>query len=153
MRIKINTRFWAWACLFSVIPSVIWRVVMIAGVDTGFAEAARYRTRTGMSYILGLETLQLGGALLCVGLAHGWTRRFPRKLVLGVGGAADVLLYAILGVLAIRLIGNAADWFESWTPYAAMNALQTSVLFVCYIPLFFWPVFLTAALVGHARGR
>ena len=53
-------------------------------------------------------------------------------------------------------MGFGPTWFgtaDGWTPDAAMNATQRTILFLAYAPVLAWPVLLTVALVGYWRRR
>lgn len=139
---------------------------MLAGVDTGFAEAADFRGDRGLTaYVLALDAAQLLGAVLCVGLAQPWGERWPRwvpglggKVIhrLGptaAGGAAAALLTVLLGGLLISFGGAWTGATDAWTPDRGMSAGQRTVLGLCYAPLFCWPVALGVALVGYWRRR
>lgn len=156
----------ALACVLCVLPSIVWRVAMLAGVDTGFADADWYRADGArIAYVLGLDAVQLAGALLCLGPAMPWGERVPRLVpVLGgrrihrlvpmvLGGLGAAVLYLVVGQL---LVAFGSVWLglrEGWTPAAGMNAAEGVVLGVAYAPLFMWPVLLTAALVGYWQRR
>lgn len=154
------------ACLVCVLPSIIWRLAMIAGVETGFAEAAEYRASgAAVAYVLGLDAVQLAAALLCVGLAMAWGERLP-AWVPGLGGRRiHRLLPVVAGALGAALVtffivnlllGFGPTWLglaEGWTPDAAMNPAQRTVLVLAYAPVLVWPVLLTVALVGYWRRR
>lgn len=154
------------ACVLCVLPSIIWRLAMLAGVDTGFADAEWYRAENSrVAYVLGLDALQLTGALLCLGLARPWGERVPgfvpglggwtihRLVPMVLGGAGALLLYLIVGRL---LIAFGSVWLglrEGFTPADGMTPLEGTVLALAYVPLLGWPVALTVALVGYWRRR
>lgn len=154
------------ACLVCVLPSIVWRLAMIVGVETGFAEAADYRASAGtIAYVLGLDAVQLAAAALCVGLAMPWGERVPawfpglggrriHRLVPMVLGAAGTFFVTFFVVNI--LIGFGSTWLgltDGWTPDAAMNAAQRTVLLLAYAPMMAWPVLLVVALVGYWRRR
>lgn len=156
----------AWGCLIAVLPSILWRIGMLVGLPLGFAGTDLYRGSTdGTVYVLALEAAELLGGLLCVGLAQRWGEVIPgwvpglggrtihRLIPTLVGSLAAALLFLILGQLLVRFSGT---WFfgaDNWTPDAGMSVWQRVVLAVAYVPLFFWPVLLTIALVGYWRRR
>lgn len=152
--------------MLCVLPSILWRVAMLGGVDTGFADADWYRAEgSRVAYVLGLDALQLVGALLCLGLVLPWGERVPtlvpglggrtihRLVPMALGGIGAVVLYLVMG----RLVGGFGSvWLglrEGWTPAAGMDPLQATVLGAAYAPLFCWPLVLTVALVGYWRRR
>ncbi|MGJ6980742.1 hypothetical protein ACSDQ9_09480 [Aestuariimicrobium soli] len=60
-----------------MLPSIGWRIAMLAGADTGFALAPLFRSNPeAIRYVLTLDVLQLGGAIACVGLARRWGERW-----------------------------------------------------------------------------
>ena len=154
------------ACLVCVLPSIVWRLAMIAGVDTGFAEAAEYRASgAAVAYVIGLDVVQLAAATLCLGLARPWGERLPGWLP-GLGGrpihrllptaAGAVGAVLVTFFIVTLLMGFGPTWFgtaDGWTPDAAMNATQRTILFLAYAPVLAWPVLLTVALVGYWRRR
>lgn len=169
-RVGVPPQGWARAaalgCLLCVLPSILWRLAMLAGVDTGFADADWYRAEgSRIAYVLGLDALQLAGALLCLGLAQPWGERVPpfvpglggrtlhRLLPMALGGAGAVLLYVVMGMLVTSYGSVWLGMREGWTPAAGMEPLEATVLGLAYAPLFAWPVVLTVALVGYWRRR
>lgn len=169
-RIGVSPQGWArlaaWACLLGLIPSILWRLAMLAGVDTGFAEAEDFRSdRTLTMYVLGLDATELAGGLLCLGLVQRWGEIVPRwvpglrgrtihrlvPVVLGgLGAAALYLLFTqMLWVFGRSWLG----YTDAWTPTDGMSTAQTTVLALCYAPFVLWPGALTIALVGYWRRR
>ena len=68
-----------WIAFLSPLPSVCWRLAMLAGVNTGFAEAARYRSNaSGIVYVILLDAVQVGAAALSLGLCYSWGEKVPR---------------------------------------------------------------------------
>ena len=126
-----------WTAFLCPLPSVAWRVAMLAGADVGFGRADLFRTSAGgIAYVVVLELIQVGAALACLGLCRPWGERLPpwvpgaggravpRRLPVIVGGAGNLLLYLIIYDVAFSL---------------------------CYGPMLAWPVALTVGLVGHWR--
>lgn len=154
------------ACLVCVLPSIAWRLAMIAGIETGLAEAGEYRaTGANVAYVLGLDAAQLVAALLCVGLAMSWGERVPgwlpglggrriHRLVPVVAGALGLVLvsFFIVSVLA-SFVPTWVGAADGWTPDAAMSPAQRAVLFLAYAPVLAWPALLAVALVGYWRRR
>ena len=139
---------------------------MLAGADTGFAEAGVYRSSaSGALYVLLLDALQVGAAALSLGLCYGWGEKVPkwvprlggktvhRGLAATVGGAGALCLYFVVGVITVRVIGVSAGFWEGWTPMAGMNSAQRSILVAAYGPALLWPFALTVGLVGYWRRR
>lgn len=156
----------SWGCLVCVLPSAGWRVAMLAGADTGFAEAEQFRSNTGLTgYVISLEVAQLTAATLCVGLASRWGERVP-AWVPGLGGRRiHRLLPTVLGSLGALttagllwplLASFTGSWLgltDAWTPDRAMDSGQRLVMWLCYGPLFLWPVLIMVAVAGYWRRR
>ena len=155
----------AWIAFLCVLPSILWRVAMVSGVDTGFADAEFYYGTFGnTAYVLILDAVQLLGGLLCLGLAYRWGEQIP-DVVPGLGGRiVHRLVPAILGWLAFVVlvagmlmlgIQFGAAWIsgEGWTPDAGMNSPERTMLAACYLPLLAWPPALAVALVGYWKRR
>jgi len=154
--------YWAgWGCVLSVIPSIVWRVAMLCGVDTGFAEAEVYRgSFQAVAYVITLEVMQLIGGILCLGLIARWGEWWPRwvpwlagkpinpKLPFAVGLVANVVLYLLIIPIVGRFVGVWLGLWDGWTPTAAMNNQQRMWMVACYIPFTLWPVLLSITLVG-----
>lgn len=155
-----------WGCLAAVAPSLLWRVAMLAGVDTGFAESELFRSSGfGTAYVLGLDVAEFLGGVLCVGLVRPWGEVWPRwiprlgghtvhrLLPTTLGALGDIALYAILTPLIVSFAGRWLGLTDAWVPTTGMSPAQTTVLLLAYIPLFCWPALLTVALVGYWRRR
>lgn len=154
------------ACLLCVLPSIVWRLAMLAGVETGFAEAVVYRSSAGtIAYVVGLDVVQLAAAVLCLGLAMSWGERVPAWLP-GLGRRRiHRLLPTVLGAVGVIcvtyfvvniLVGFGPTWLglaDGWTPDAAMSPAERTVLLLAYAPLLAWPALLTVAIVGYWRRR
>lgn len=155
-----------WVAFCSVLPSALWRLAMLIGVETGFEYADLYRSSTaGMLYVLGLVALQLGAGALCLGLYQSWGERvprwvpglggrvIPRLLPVVVGALGNAMLYlvvvSILMLFSSRWLGLTAGP----TPTDGMSAGEVTVLALAYAPLLVWPVALSVALVGYWARR
>ena len=153
-----------WLCFLCALPSVAWRLAMLAGVDTGFQLAQTYRSNPlAAGYVLGLEAVQVTAAVLCLGLGYAWGERVPRWvpriggravprwLPIVAGGAGNALLYVIVyGVtvlFALRWLGLA----QGFTPTPGMSPAQVAALALAYAPMLAWPPALTVALIGYWR--
>lgn len=153
-------------CLLLPLPSVLWRVLMLSGVDVGFADASMYTSSgEGVGYVLALDGVEVLVGLACLGLGMRWGERVPRA-VPGVGGRVIPrwLPTAIgsLGVVAMLLIWGALlyslgrVWLglgEGWVPDHGMSGIERAFLLACYVPFFAWPLAIIAALVGYWRRR
>lgn len=159
-------RWAAWGCLLCVLPSILWRVAMLAGVDVGFSQADQFRAGPGMiAYVLALDAAQLGGALLCLGLVARWGERVPhwvpglrgrtihRLVPMALGGTAAALLVYIVGTIVVSLVRVWTGQVDAWTPDAGMDAGERALLLAAYVPLMFWPALLLAALGGYWQRR
>lgn len=155
-----------WTAFCSAIPSALWRLAMLAGVDTGFMYADLYRDGGAATlYVLGLEVVQLGAAALCLGLCYPWGERvpswvpglggrtLPRLLPLAIGAAGNAVLYLIIGGTLLRLASRWLGLSEGWTPTDGMSTGPVVALAIAYAPMLIWPVALTVALVGYGRRR
>ena len=151
-RNRILFRWLPWACLIVVIPSALWRIAMLCGVSTGFAETNLYRGSLGGTvYVLTLEVVQLAAASACVYLAYANTIRYGR-LPLIIGGIGNLLLYYIMGCFVIILI-RYSKGADVWTPMRGMDATQRLWLYIAYVPFLTWPLLLTGALFGYQERR
>ncbi|MFC7457179.1 hypothetical protein ACFQS2_08280 [Brachybacterium sp. GCM10030267] len=155
-----------WACLLLPLPSVLWRLAMLAGVDVGFADAELFRGQPGPTmYVLGLNAVELVVGGLCLGLIMPWGERLPRRVPglggraiprtvpLAIGGAGNVAMYAIFGSLLASFVGSWTGATEAWTPDRGMDGAERAMLAVCYVPFMLWPVAITLALVGYGMRR
>ena len=151
-RNRILFRWLPWACLIVVIPSALWRIAMLCGVSTGFAETNLYRGSLGGTvYVLTLEVVQLAAASACVYLAYANTIRYG-LLPLIIGGIGNLLLYYIMGYFVIILI-RYSQGADVWTPMRGMDATQRLWLYIAYVPFLTWPLVLTGALFGYQERR
>ncbi len=151
-RNRILFRWLPWACLIVVIPSALWRIAMLCGVSTGFAETNLYRGSLGGTvYVLTLEVVQLAAASACVYLAYANTMRYGR-LPLIIGGIGNLLLYYIMGYFVIILI-RYSQGADVWTPMRGMDTTQRLWLYIAYVPFLTWPLVLTGALFGYQERR
>lgn len=159
-------RWAAWGAFACAVPSVLWRLAMLAGADLGFAEAGLFREDPGLVvYVLVLDAAEILAGLACLGLVMAWGERLPRWIpgiggrrihrllptVLGATGAAALagIFVPVIGSIVLAALGVT----EGWTPSAAMSGWQTALLFACYLPLLAWPVLLVIALVGYWTRR
>src|SRR5699024_4715587 len=68
-----------WASLLLPLPSILWRIAMLAGLDVGFRDAELYRGSVeAVLYVVGLEAVQILVAVLCFGLIRPWSEVLPR---------------------------------------------------------------------------
>lgn len=151
-----------WLSLLLPIPSVLWRLAMLAGVDTGFAEADFYRSSTEtVAYVAALDVVEMGAAILVFGLIRPWGevvprwvpgvggRIIPRYVPTALGAAGAVLLCLVIGSVLVALISVWSGMTDGWTPDAGMSAAERTVLLVAYIPFFCWPIAVCVTVVGY----
>ena len=151
-RNRILFRWLPWACLIVVIPSALWRIAMLCGVSTGFAETNLYRGSLGGTvYVLTLEVVQLAAASACVYLAYANTIRYGR-LPLIIGGIGNLLLYYIMGYFVIILI-RYSQGADVWTPHARHGRHPTPVALHCLRSLPDMAAVAHRALFGYQERR
>lgn len=153
----------AWVAFGSTLPSVCWRLAMLAGVDLGFADADFYQRGAGLVYVLALDLIQVCAGFLALGLVRPWGERWPRwvpwwggrpiRPILPVvfGGLGAVVVMGLCGYIAVAF---ARVWFggaEGWTPTDQMSGPQVLLVAVAYAPMLLWGPALCVAVVGYYR--
>ena len=151
-----------WASLLLPLPSVVWRLAMLAGVDLGLGISDFYRSSAGaIAYVLGLEVVQVLVAVLCFGLIRPWSEIMPRwvprlggrkipRAVPGTIGAVGVLaLFYFIGTVLFSLMRSWLGITDGWTPDEGMSTGERVLLFACYVPFFLWPVATAVTVVGY----
>lgn len=150
-------RLCAWVAFLSVVPSAVWRVLMILGLIPGSASLRAFELEgnpaLGYSYVIGLSVVQLLFGFLSLGLIRRWGERIggwsiPRwlPLVLGVlGGLAVIWIFNISMVSAIAM-GQRPD-------AGHMSGWPFVVLIWCYLPILLWGPAVIAAAIGYWRAR
>ena len=151
----------AWATVWCVLPSSVWRSAAGFGAGLGLSDEWRELQQIpgpGTVYVLALSVLSIGFAALTLGLVYQWGervparvpvvggRRYPTWLVAGIAAAGVVPLVAIVVLSAANwdvLIGAAGN------PSAGWSLLAT----VCYLPAALWPVLVAAVTVAYVRRR
>lgn len=139
---------------------------MLAGADTGFSQAQDYRSSTGaILYVLGLEVIQVGAAVACLGLYRPWGERLPQWLpAIGgriihrlvpttIGSIGAVLLSTIVAAFALLFLLVGTGLLDAQTPADGMSGLQATAMAACYAPMLLWPPALIVGLVGYWRRR
>lgn len=155
-----------WLAILLPVPSIIWRLAMLAGADTGFANAELFRSSTeGVGYVLALCLLELLVCLGCWGLIRPWGERLPTWLpVLGgrsipraiptaIALLGAAVLTWILGTLLVSFVGSWLGLTDAWTPADGMTGTQRLVLGLAYAPFFAWPVPIVVAAIGYWQRR
>src|SRR5690625_2027987 len=151
-----------WASLLLPLPSVAWRVVMLAGVDVGLGIADFYRSSTAaIGYVLGLDVAQVAAGVLCFGLVRPWSEVVPRwvpglggrgipRAVPGTLGAVGVVaLCYLVGTAFFSLLGTWLGITDGWTPDEGMSAGERALLLACYVPFFLWPIATAVTVAGY----
>lgn len=138
---------------------------MISGVDTGFAEVELYRSPAGVAYVTGLEVVQVGAGVLCLGLAYPWGerlgawvpwiggKRIHQLIPLLMGGAGAIAVATVVLTLMARFVPSWLGRTDAWTPTKGMSAAEATVLALAYAPMLLWAPALAVALIGYARRR
>ena len=155
-----------WASLVLPLPSILWRMAMLAGIDVGFRDAASYRDSADAAiYVMGLEAVQLLVALLCFGLIRPWGEVLPhwlpaaggrtihRLIPTAAGTAGAIALWTILLPLAAALTRRWMGITDGWTPDIGMSDGERVLLLIAYVPFFLWPAAVSAAIVGYWARR
>lgn len=155
-----------WGSLLLPVPSVLWRLLMLIGVDVGFGRSAEFRTSAAaIVYVLGLEALTGLVAVLGFGLIRRWGevvpswvprlggRRIPPLVPIVGGGIGCAVLLALIGSVLVKFVLAWTGAVPGWTPDLGMDTGQRTLLLLCYLPFFAWPVSIAVALVGYARRR
>lgn len=155
------TPSWLRLCAFgafaAVIPSALWRVLMIIGLVPGTAALREFELAgnptLGYSYVFGLSLVQLATGFLAVGLVRPWgSRLFGRRvppvvpLVLGtLGGLAVTWLFNISMVIALAH-GRRPD-------AGHVQGGPLVVMVWCYLPILLWGPLVIASSWGHWHWR
>lgn len=148
----------AWVAFWCVVPSAVWRVLMIVGLIPGSASLRAFELEgnpaLGYAYVVGLSVVQVGFGYLTVGLVKPWGERLagwtiPRWLptMLGVlGGLAVTWIFNISMVSAIAH-GRRPD-------AGHMSGMPLVVMVWCYLPILLWgPLVIVCSLAyWHYRG-
>lgn len=157
---------WVQACglgaIATALPTVIWRVVVGAGVSLGTPASWRQSEHlpgAGTTYVVMLSAIQLAAALATVVLfAPGrdrvprWSpvaagRRLPTHLVVGVSLAGTA-------VLATLCVLSALHW-STVDPFRDAHAVSgwSYLCWACYAAAPAWPVLLLVTTLGYWRAR
>ncbi|SMX80700.1 hypothetical protein BC102111_01777 [Brevibacterium casei CIP 102111] len=155
-----------WGSLLLPLPSVLWRLLMLAGVDVGFGLSGEVReSAAGIGYVLGLEVLTVLVAVLGFGLIRRWGevvpgwvprlggRTIPPLVPIIVGGIGSAVLLGLIGSVLAKFVLAWTGTVPGWTPDVGMTAGERAFLLTCYVPFFLWPVAIASALIGYAGRR
>lgn len=155
-----------WGSLLLPVPSVLWRLLMLAGVDVGFGLTGEVQeSASAIGYVLGLEVLTVLVAVLGFGLIRRWGevvpgwvprlggRTIPPLVPIIVGGIGSAVLLGLIGSVLATFVLAWTGTVPGWTPDVGMTAGERAFLLTCYVPFFLWPVAIAVALIGYARRR
>lgn len=150
-------RLCAYAAFAAVLPSALWRVLMIVGLIPGTGELRRFELADnptlGYAYVVALSIVQLATGYLAVGLVRPWGERLRGwrvppavPLVLGtLGGLAVTWIFPITMVASIA---------HGKRPDAGLVSGWPLVVMVwCYLPLLLWGPLVVASSWGYWRCR
>jgi len=145
----------------TTLPSATWRVAMVLGAPLGVDESYRREEYAfpgwGTLYVLGLDVLLVGLALLTLGLVQRWGevtprwmpivggRRVPRLAAVIPAGAGSV----VLTLLWLIIFANVDAIFDEF----GLHGLARVVVTACYAPLLLWGPLLGAVTVSYHRRR
>jgi hypothetical protein len=157
----------AYAVSLCVLPSVLWRAALLAGVFEG--DAAPVGSTAEKVYIVALSVISMALALLTLGLVQSWGEVVPRWVPL-LGGRRIPTLAAVIPaalgtfvLLAMAIFLALESTFHvvdqgpvligdehAGEPPRGMAGLLEKV---CYLPLLAWLPLLAAVTVAYHRRR
>ncbi|MEL4506316.1 hypothetical protein AAEX63_15630 [Luteococcus sp. H138] len=150
-------RLCAYGAFAVVVPSALWRVLMIAGLVPGTASLRAFELAgnpvLGYSYVIGLSVVQLATGFLAVGLVRPWGRRLfgwrvPPELPLVLGTLGGLAVTWIFNVSMVSAIAHGkrpdAGHVQGWS---------LVIMVWCYLPVLLWGPLVVAAAWGHWRLR
>lgn len=147
--------------VLTTLPSATWRVAMVLGVPVGVDEQVRREQYSlpgwGTLYVLGLDLLLVGLALLTLGLVQRWGEVTPRWMPF-LGGRRVPPLAAVIpaGVGSVALTWLWVTTFLNFDQigdYYGLYGVERAVVLVSYSPLLLWGPLLAAVTVSYARRR
>ncbi len=143
----------AYGAFAAVIPSALWRVLMIVGLLPGTAELRDFELAgnpaLGYAYVFGISLVQLATGYLAVGLVRPWGitlfgRRVPPTLPLALGTAGGLAVTWIFNISMVSAIAQGSR------PDAGHVAGWPLVIMVwCYLPILLWGPLVIASSWGH----
>lgn len=138
-----------------VLPSGLWRIVMVLGYPAGYTEAGfvPFETFGAKVWMLTLSVICELVAFLTIGLVRPWGEVVPRWIPL-IGGRAVRLMAAVvpaaLGAAALTLMWANVPWW--WTyPHEDMTPTGSLVVGVLYQPLVLWGPLTAAVTFSYYR--
>ena len=151
----------AWATVFCVIPSSVWRSAAGLGAGLGMSDQWRELPQipgAGTVYVLSLSVLSIVFASLTLGLVYPWGERVPARVPVVGGSRYPTWLVAGLAAagvvpLVVMVVLSAANWDvligAAGRPASGWTMLATA----CHLPVALWPVLVTAVTVAYVRRR
>ncbi|MFF6998451.1 hypothetical protein ACFY93_26290 [Streptomyces sp. NPDC008313] len=140
-----------------VLPSGLWRILLVCGYPAGYTEAGfgPFETFGAKVWMLTLSVLCEVVALLTIGLVRPWGEVVPGWIPL-IGGRRvrpmAAVVPAALGAAALTLIWANVPWW--WTyPHENMTPTGNLVVGILYQPLFLWGPLTAAVTVSYYRRR
>lgn len=145
-----------------VVPSGLWRVAMAIGIPVGASEEIlrdHYAFASwGTVYVFGLTIVQIGLAMLTLGLVQRWGEVVPRWIPF-VGGKDVPPMAAVVpaaaGAVALTLLWTSvmSSVGGIWTLYG-LDGFERVVMMACYLPMLAWGPLLAAVTASyHLRHR
>ncbi|MEL4356819.1 MULTISPECIES: hypothetical protein [unclassified Luteococcus] len=152
---------WLQLCAYGafavVVPSALWRVLMIVGLVPGTASLRTFELAgnpgLGYAYVIGLSVVQLATGFLTVGLVRPWGRslfgwRVPPALPLVLGTLGGLAVTWIFNISMVSAIAHGKR------PDAGhVQGCPLVVMVWCYLPLLLWGPLVIASAWGHWRIR
>ena len=157
----------AWAVPLTTIPSITWRMITVVGGLVGGGNPCVGPSVTSLGeavYLVAvLPSVQLGLALLTVGLVRPWGevlprwipvlggRRVPLTLAVGAATTGAVLLALVLGSgPVLDALGMPREPLRPLPPGCTPPGWD---VMRWYLPLYLWPPLLLAVTWHHLRRR
>ncbi|MEU6667925.1 hypothetical protein [Streptomyces sp. NPDC046727] len=138
-----------------VLPSGLWRIVLVIGIPAGYTETGfeSFETFGAKVWMLTLSVLSELVAFLTIGLVRPWGEVVPRWIPL-IGGRRvrpmAAVVPAALGAAALTLIWANVPWW--WTyPHENMTPTGNLIVGILYQPLFLWGPLTAAVTVSYYR--
>jgi hypothetical protein len=138
-----------------VLPSGLWRIVLVLGYPAGYLNESfvRFETLGAKVWMLMLSVVCELLAFLTIGLVRPWGEVVPRWIPL-IGGRAvrpmAAVVPAALGAVALTAMWANVPWW--WTyPHDDMTGNGDLVVGILYQPLVLWGPLLAAVTVSYYR--
>nr|WP_107118762.1 hypothetical protein [Streptomyces cellostaticus] len=138
-----------------VLPSSLWRIVLVLGYPAGYSDAGftGFETMGAKVWMLTLSMLCELGAFLTIGLVRPWGEVVPRWIPL-IGGRRVRPMAAVVpaasGAVALTLLWANVPWW--WTyPHADMTRIGNLIVGTLYQPLVLWGPLLAAVTLSYYR--